>query len=70
MKDTSIEKQIIQGAMEGRRGRRRPITSWTDDIKLWNGKIMNVATNLAQNREPDNHGGLYIKTTAVPWGIT
>ncbi len=49
--DTNIEKQLIQGAVEGRRGRGRPITSWTDDIKSWNGGSMNVATNLARDRE-------------------
>ncbi len=31
--DTSIEKQLIQGAVEGRHGRGRPITSWTDMFK-------------------------------------
>ena len=66
-KDTSIEKQIIQGAVEGRRGRGRPITSWTDDIKSWNGGSMNVATNLARDREAWR---TLIKTTAVPLGST
>ena len=28
-----IEKQILQGAVEGKRGRGRPPISWTDDIK-------------------------------------
>jgi hypothetical protein len=66
-KDTSIEKQLIQGAVEGRRGRGRPITTWTDDIKSWTGASMTVATNLARDRVAWR---TLIKTTAAPLGTT
>ena len=35
-RDESVEKLILQVSIEGRRGRGRPITSWTDDIKMIN----------------------------------
>ena len=45
-KETSIEKQIIQGA-EGRRGRGRPITSWRDCIKAVTGSLAVVTCRVA-----------------------
>ena len=62
-KEGSLEKQIIQGAVEGRRGRGRPTTAWTDDIKAWNGGSLTVATNLARDRIAWR---TLIKTTAAP----
>ena len=35
-RDGGIEKQILQGAVEGKRGKGRPSTSWTDDMKKKN----------------------------------
>ncbi len=32
-KDSSVEKLILQGAVEGSRGRGHPSTLWTDDIR-------------------------------------
>ena len=32
-RDGGIEKQILQDAVEGKCGKGRPSTSWTDDIK-------------------------------------
>ena len=66
-KEGSLEKQIIQGAVEGRRGRGRPTTAWTDDIKAWNGGSLTVATNLARDRIAWR---TLIKTTAAPMGTT
>jgi hypothetical protein len=66
-KDASIEKHLIQGSVEGRRGRGRPITSWTDDIKSWTGGSMARATNLAHDRDVWR---ALIKTTAAPTGTT
>ena len=65
--DTSIEKQLIQGSVEGRRGRGRPITSWIDDIKSWTGGNMQAATNLARDRIAWR---TFIETTAAPSGTT
>ena len=50
-KDNSVEKQICQGMVEGSRGRGRPITAWTDDIKKWSGGSMSAATTMASDRE-------------------
>ena len=43
-RDTSVEKLIMQSAVEGSRGRGRPITSWTDDIKRITGLSVTEAT--------------------------
>ena len=45
-----IEKQILQGAVEGRRGRGRPATSWTDDVKTVCSHGVYGATKLASDR--------------------
>ena len=45
-----IEKQILQGAVEGKRGRGRPPISWTDDIKKVSGQGMKGATQMAGER--------------------
>ena len=63
-RENSIEKQIIQGAVEGRRGRGRPITSWRDSIKAVTGSLA-VATRRAADR--DGWRAL-IKATAAPKG--
>ena len=49
-KDGSIEKFIMQGTVEGSRGRGRPSTSWTDDIKRNSELSLTVAIWLAANR--------------------
>ena len=49
-KEYSIEKQIIQGAVEGKRGRGRSLIAWTDQIKKATNGSMARATNLAQDR--------------------
>jgi hypothetical protein len=64
-KDTSVEKLIMQGAVEGSRGRGRPITSWTDDIKRITGLSVTEATLRASNR---TGWRALVKATAAPSG--
>ena len=64
-KEESVEKQIIQGAVEGRRGRGRPTTAWTGNIKEMAGGSLAYATGMARDR--DGWRAL-IKATAVPMG--
>jgi hypothetical protein len=64
-RENSIEKQIIQGAVKGKRGRGRPITSWTDQIKMSANGSMARATTLAQDR---GRWRALVKATAVPMG--
>ena len=45
-----VEKQILQGAVEGKRGRCRPPISWTDEIKKVSGQGMKGATQMADER--------------------
>ncbi len=45
-----VEKQVIQGAAEARRGRGRPPISWTDDVKRATSHGMYGAIILASDR--------------------
>ena len=63
-KDTSIEKQLIQRAVEGRRCRGRPITLWTDDIshgmeEAWMWQQISHGT--------EKHGGLSSRPQQCLW---
>ena len=62
-----IEKRILQGAIEGKRGRGRPPTSWTDDIKRVSGEGMKGATHLAEDRVAWR---ALVKTTAALYSAT
>ena len=64
-RDNSVEKLILQGAVEGSRGRGRPITSWTDDIKRITGLSTIEATRRASNR---TKWRALVKATAAPPG--
>ena len=65
--DGSIEKVIMQGTVEGSRGRRRPSTSWTDDIKRHSELSLIAATRLAANRTGWRS---LVMATAAPAGAT
>ena len=64
-KDGSIEKFIMQGTVEGSRGRGRP--SWTDDIKRNSELSLTAATRLAANRTGWRS---LVRATAAPAGAT
>ena len=49
-RENSIENQIMQGTLEGHRGRGHPITAWTDEINVWSGGSMAKATNISRDR--------------------
>ena len=50
-RDGVIEKQILQDAVEGKRGKGRPSTSWTDDMKKLSGDGVYGASRLAADRD-------------------
>ena len=62
-----VEKQILQGAVEGKRGRGRPPISWTDDIKKVSGQGMKGATQMAGKRVAWR---ALVKTTAALYSAT
>ena len=62
-----VEKQILQGAVEGKRGRGRPPISWTDDIKKVSGQGMIGATQKAADRVVWR---ALVKTTAALYSAT
>ena len=68
-KDGSIEKFIMQGTVEGSRGRGRPSASpsWTDDIKRNSELSLTAATRLAADRTGWRS---LIRATAAPVGAT
>ena len=45
-----IQKTVLTGKVEGRRGRGRPRRKWTDDVREWTGRSMTECSTLAQNR--------------------
>ena len=49
-RDGGIKKQILQGAVEGKRGKGRPSTSWTDDMKKLSGDGVHGASRLTADR--------------------
>ena len=60
-----VEKQILQGAVLGKRG--RPPISWTDDIKKVSGQGMKVATQMAGESVAWR---ALVKTTAALYSAT
>ena len=46
----SLQKTVLTGRMEGRRGRGRPRRQWYDDIKDWTGNHLYTNIKLAQFR--------------------
>ena len=45
-----LERHIIEGKMEGKRGRGRPHISWLTDIKQWTGGSIAESMRQAENR--------------------
>ena len=46
----SLEKLVLEGMVEGKRGRGRPRRKWGDDIEEWLGVSVAASGRLAQNR--------------------
>ena len=46
----TLEKTILEGKLEGRRGRGRPRRSWDKNVEEWLGESVADAGRLAQNR--------------------
>lgn len=50
-KDGSIEKEIIQGTIEGTRGKGRPRTNWLDNIRKWTDLSTTQMMRATENRQ-------------------
>ena len=46
-----IQRLLMEGRINGRRGRGRPRTMWTDNIKEWTKMSYNDCIRVAQDRE-------------------
>ena len=46
-----LEKQIMQGTMQGARRRGRPRTAWMDYIKTWTGLPMEESIRMTEDRD-------------------
>ena len=46
----SLQKTVLTGRIDGRRGRGRPRRQWYDDIKEWTGNELCTNIKLAQGR--------------------
>ena len=49
-KDGSLEKDILEGKIEGKRSKGRQKMSWCDNIKMWTGLKMSAAREAAKDR--------------------
>ena len=47
---SSMQTTLLNGRVNGKRGRGRPRTSWTSNIKEWTGKNYIEAVRLTSNR--------------------
>ena len=47
----SIKKEILEGKVNGRRGRGRPPRRWDDDVKDWTKMDLSTCTRAAENRD-------------------
>ena len=47
----SIYRTLLEGNIDGKRGRGRPRMSWYDNIKEWNGMRYERATRIAMDRD-------------------
>ena len=46
-----MARALIEGNVEGERGRGRPRRQWKDDLKQWTGRGLGELRKLAENRE-------------------
>ena len=46
-----LQRKLVEAKVTGKRGRGRPKTSWTDNIKNWTGLSYCEAVAMAQNRQ-------------------
>ena len=46
-----LQRVLMEAKVEGKRGRGRPKTSWTDNIRSWTGLSYSEAVVLAKDRE-------------------
>jgi len=46
-----MEKEIMQGTMQGARRRGRPRTAWMDNIKTWTGLPVEESIRMTEDRD-------------------
>jgi len=46
-----MEKEIMQGTVQGARRRGRPSTAWMDNIKTWTGLSVEESIRMTVDRE-------------------
>ena len=47
----SIKKEILEGRVDGKRGRGRPPRRWEDDVKAWSGMNLTDCTRAVEDRD-------------------
>ena len=47
----SIKKEILEGRVDGKRGRGRPPRRWEDDVKAWSGMSLADCTRAVEDRD-------------------
>ena len=51
VRGNGVQRLLMEGRINGRRGRGRPRTMWTDNIKEWTKISYNDCIRVAQDRE-------------------
>ena len=51
LRHDSLQKELLEGKVEGKRGRGRPRKRWFDNIREWTGKSFVECKRLAQKRD-------------------
>ena len=47
----SLRKELLEGRVQGKRGRGRPPRRWEDDVKAWTGMGLSDCTRAAADRD-------------------
>ena len=51
MRHDSLQRDLLEGMVEGKRGRGRPRLQWSDNITQWTGLTFEKAKRTAQDRK-------------------
>ena len=63
-KQTAMAKTLIEGKVEGSRGRGKPRRQWEDDLKQWTGEGMGQLKRKAMGREEWRKN---VRDSVHPW---
>ena len=51
IRQNELQRQLLEGKINGKRSRGRPRITWMDNLKKWNGKSYENLIRIAEDRE-------------------